>query len=142
MDEIEDGRIRAEMHHRPESVECPSACCEQRDVAALSDRAEESPPLVHRRAPRPSETSAGARTRLPAHEGPAAGSGAAAATPGATAPRAPAGDWILPLVQPAQESRNWLKFMGLVSILLGGFSAVTIVGLLFAWLYILSLIHI
>lgn len=56
--------------------------------------------------------------------------------PPASTPPPPAGDWITRLIQPVQESRSWLRFMGFVSIAIGGLSALTIVGLIVAWLYI------
>ncbi len=34
----------------------------------------------------------------------------------------------------AEQSKGWLKFIGIVNIVIGGFSALSIVGILFAWL--------
>ena len=45
-----------------------------------------------------------------------------------------AGDWLGRLILPAYESKGWLKFLGVLLIISGGFLALTIVGLLFAWL--------
>lgn len=47
-----------------------------------------------------------------------------------------AGDWFTRLLIPAYESKGWLKFLGVVMIISGGLTALTIVGLIFAWLYI------
>jgi hypothetical protein len=78
--------------------------------------------------------------RVPPSEPPSTSDTAPPATPAATggAPAATAttDDWIRRLVQPAQESRSWLKFLGVASIVIGGLSALTIVGLIYAWLYI------
>lgn len=45
-----------------------------------------------------------------------------------------AGGWFERLILPAYESKGWLKFLGVLLIISGGFLALTIVGLLFAWL--------
>jgi hypothetical protein len=60
--------------------------------------------------------------------GPEASSGSAAA--------AGAEPWLMRLLVPVHDSRSWLKFLGVICIISGGITALTIVGLLFAWLYI------
>ena len=64
---------------------------------------------------------------------PAAGGGL---PPSAVAPppMAPAPDWLTRLLIPVGESRSWLKFLGVVTFAYGCLTAITIVGLLFAWL--------
>lgn len=44
--------------------------------------------------------------------------------------------WFGRLVMPALESKGWLRFLGVVLIAWGALSVLTIVGILFAWLYI------
>jgi hypothetical protein len=46
------------------------------------------------------------------------------------------GDWFTRLLVPTYESKGWLKFLGIVMIISGGITALTIVGLIVAWLYI------
>jgi len=59
----------------------------------------------------------------------------AAGTPGSAGPTdAPPAAWLARLLTPAYESRNWLKFLGVTMIISGVLSALSIVGLLFAWL--------
>ncbi|MBP6876022.1 MAG: DUF5362 domain-containing protein [Candidatus Eisenbacteria bacterium] len=45
-------------------------------------------------------------------------------------------DWFSRFLIPVQESRGWLKFLGVVFIASGILTALTIFGLLFAWVYI------
>jgi hypothetical protein len=45
-------------------------------------------------------------------------------------------DWLTRLLVPAHESKGWLRFLGIISILGGILTALSVVGLLFAWLYI------
>lgn len=49
---------------------------------------------------------------------------------------APAPDWFSRLLQPVAESTGWLKFLSVAVIALGVLTALTIVGLVIAWLYI------
>jgi hypothetical protein len=51
-------------------------------------------------------------------------------------PPAPAPDWFSRLLQPVAESTGWLKFLSVAVIALGVLTALTIVGLVIAWLYI------
>lgn len=44
--------------------------------------------------------------------------------------------WFGRLVMPVQESKGWLKFMGVVLIASGILTALTLVGIIVAWLYI------
>lgn len=44
--------------------------------------------------------------------------------------------WFGRLVIPVQESKGWLKFMGVVLIASGILTALTLVGIIVAWLYI------
>lgn len=55
--------------------------------------------------------------------------------PPAPAP-VPATDWFSRLLQPVAESTGWLKFLSVAVIALGVLTALTIVGLVIAWLYI------
>ncbi len=62
---------------------------------------------------------------------------AAPAEPPPAAPPASAMDgWLARFLIPAYEAKGWLKFLGIVCIVIGGFHAITIVGLLVAWLYV------
>ena len=45
-------------------------------------------------------------------------------------------DWFHRLLLPAYESKGWLRFLGVVCIVGGALSALTIVGLIVAWLYV------
>jgi hypothetical protein len=45
-------------------------------------------------------------------------------------------DWLTRLLLPAYESKTWLRFLGVVSIVGGALTALTIVGLIVAWLYV------
>jgi hypothetical protein len=45
-------------------------------------------------------------------------------------------DWLSRLLLPAYESKGWLRFLGVVCIAGGALSAITIVGLIVAWLYV------
>lgn len=54
--------------------------------------------------------------------------------PGAAPPVS--SDWFRRLLMPAYESKPWLRFLGVVCIAGGALSALTIVGLVVAWLYI------
>jgi hypothetical protein len=63
--------------------------------------------------------------------GPPPGYGPTGAGPGV-----PPGDWFTRLLQPAFESKGWLRFLGVVAIASGALAALTIVGILFAWLYV------
>ncbi|MCK4304647.1 MAG: DUF5362 domain-containing protein [Candidatus Eisenbacteria sp.] len=45
-------------------------------------------------------------------------------------------DWFSRLLVPAYEARGWLKFLGVVSIVVGAVQVLSIVGILVAWLYI------
>ncbi len=47
-----------------------------------------------------------------------------------------AGDWIARLAIPTEATKGWLKFMGIVSIAAGILTALTLIGILWAWLYI------
>jgi len=47
-----------------------------------------------------------------------------------------AGDWIARLAAPTEATKGWLKFMGIVSIAAGVVTALTLFGILWAWLYI------
>jgi hypothetical protein len=51
-------------------------------------------------------------------------------------PPAPATDWFSRLLQPVAESTGWLKFLSVAVIALGVLTALTIVGLVIAWLNI------
>ena len=51
-------------------------------------------------------------------------------------PAPPATDWFSRLLQPVAESTGWLKFLSVAVIALGVLTALTIVGLVIAWLYI------
>ena len=51
-------------------------------------------------------------------------------------PPAPATDWFSRLLLPVAESTGWLKFLSVAVIALGVLTALTIVGLVIAWLYI------
>jgi hypothetical protein len=46
------------------------------------------------------------------------------------------GDWLSRLLVPAYEAKGWLKFLGATCVVVGGLQALTIVGLLVAWVYI------
>jgi len=48
----------------------------------------------------------------------------------------PPGDLFSRLLVPTYESKGWLKFLGIVMIISGGLTALSIVGLIIAWLYI------
>lgn len=51
-------------------------------------------------------------------------------------PAPPATDWFTRLLQPVAESTGWLKLLSVAVIALGVLTALTIVGLVIAWLYI------
>ena len=51
-------------------------------------------------------------------------------------PPAPAPDWFSRLLVPAAESAGWLKLLSVVIFGVGVLTALTIIGLLIAWLYI------
>ena len=51
-------------------------------------------------------------------------------------PSRPTDDWLARLLFPASEAKSWLKFIGAVCIALGALQALTIFGLVVAWLYI------
>jgi len=69
---------------------------------------------------------------------PAAAPGAQGASAGmeSAGGTVPQSDWIGRLLRPVAETRGWLKFLGVVMIGLGGLAALTIVGLIVAWLYV------
>jgi hypothetical protein len=45
-------------------------------------------------------------------------------------------DWLSRFLLPAHETKSWLKFLGVVAFAAGCLTALTVVGLLWAWLYI------
>ena len=53
-----------------------------------------------------------------------------------TPPPATNGDWLARLLVPAYESKGWLKLLGAVAIIIGGIHALSIIGIVIAWLYI------
>jgi len=44
--------------------------------------------------------------------------------------------WWDKIVDSIGKSKSWMKFLGIVMIIVGALSAITIVGILWAWLYI------
>lgn len=46
------------------------------------------------------------------------------------------GDWFARFLTPAEDTKGWLKFMGIVSIVSGALMAFTVIGILWAWLYV------
>ncbi len=57
---------------------------------------------------------------------------AAGAVPAALIPDS----WLSRLLVPAYETKGWLKFLGVISICIGGLQALSLFGLIVAWLYI------
>ncbi len=57
-------------------------------------------------------------------------------SPPPAAPASAMDGWFARFLIPAYEAKGWLKFLGVVCIVIGGFHAITIVGLLVAWLYV------
>lgn len=51
-------------------------------------------------------------------------------------PATPPVDWLARLLEPAYAAKSWLRFLGVVMIAGGVLAALTLVGLLFAWLYV------
>ncbi len=87
----------------------------------------------------------GSDQEFPSTEGPALeGSGTPPPSPpaGLAIPGGPpegdprTSDWFLRLLAPAYDAQGWLKFLGFVLILMGGLQALTIIGVLWAWLFI------
>lgn len=58
------------------------------------------------------------------------------AVPPPTPPAPPAVDWFARLLQPVAESTGWLRFLSVAVIATGVLTALTLVGLVIAWLYI------
>ncbi len=48
----------------------------------------------------------------------------------------PPDDWLHRLLMPAYETKGWLKFLGAASVIVGGINALSIVGILWAWVYV------
>ena len=44
--------------------------------------------------------------------------------------------WWDKIVDSVSKSKSWMKFLGIVMIIVGALSAITIIGILWAWLYI------
>jgi len=63
-----------------------------------------------------------------------------AVPPAPPAPSYPASpepaDWIGRLLAPVCESKGWLKFLGVAAIVIGALHALSIFGLIVAWIYI------
>lgn len=53
-----------------------------------------------------------------------------------TPPPSTGADWLARLLVPAYEAKGWLKLLGAVAIIIGGIQALTIIGIVVAWLYI------
>ncbi len=46
----------------------------------------------------------------------------------------PQAEWVRTLSEPLYSSKGWLKFFGIMNILYGIFAAVSLVGIIFAWI--------